>query len=189
MSTSRNTTSDQARSTEASERVVVGDERRGPGGRSGADSGGSAVRGDGGAAARAVAWARCWSTCGPTCARGRWRWGGARPRAQARSLSPVLPERRRPVMVSGPWSVAAVVRLAGMPSVTSTLLPAQPGQALPTLLRIQVGPVTWELADAAAYTSLLNAWRSAADLLAVQGARTTDRDVDNSARPSRQFER
>lgn len=52
-------------------------------------------------------------------------------------------------MVSGPWSVAAVVRLAGMPTVTSTLLPAQPGQALPTLLRIQVEPVTWELADAA----------------------------------------
>ncbi len=54
-----------------------------------------------------------------------------------------------------------------MPSVTSTLLPAQPGQALPTLLRTQVGPVTWELADPAGYTSLLNAWRSAADLLAV----------------------
>lgn len=93
-------------------------------------------------------------------------WGEAA--AQARSLSPVLPERRRPAMASsGPWTVAAVVRLGGMPAVTSTLLPAQPGHALPTVLRMQVGPVTWELADAAAYTSLLNAWRNAADLLAV----------------------
>lgn len=92
-------------------------------------------------------------------------WGEAA--AQARSLSPVLPERRRPVMMSGPWTVAAVVRLGGMPAVTSTLMPAQPGQALPTVLRMQVGPVTWELADAAAYTSMLTAWRNAADLLAV----------------------
>ena len=34
------------------------------------------------------------------------------------------------------------------------------------MLRIQVGPVTWELADAAAYSSMLSAWRIAADLLA-----------------------
>lgn len=57
--------------------------------------------------------------CARTVALG---WGEAA--AQARSLSPVLPERRRPAMVAGPWSVAAVVRLAGMPAVTSTLLPA-----------------------------------------------------------------
>lgn len=32
-----------------------------------------------------------------------------------------------------------------------------PGTNLPTVLRIQVGPITWDLGDAAAYTSLLNA--------------------------------
>lgn len=42
----------------------------------------------------------------------------------------------------------------------------RPARHLPTMLRIQVGPITWDLADAAAYTSLLNAWRGAADLLA-----------------------
>lgn len=92
-------------------------------------------------------------------------WGDAAP--QARSLSPMLPARRRPAMVSGPWSIAAMVRLGGIPAMNATVLPAQPGRELPTMLRMQVGPVTWELADAAAYTSLLTAWRSAADLLAV----------------------
>ena len=93
-------------------------------------------------------------------------WGEAAP--QARSLSPVLAERRRPVAGSGPWSIAAVVRLAGMPRVESVLLPARPGSDLPTMLRMQVGPITWELCDAASYTALLRAWRTAADLLAVE---------------------
>lgn len=92
-------------------------------------------------------------------------WGEAA--AQARSLSPVLPGRRRPAMVSGPWSVAAMVRLGGIPAMNASVVPSLPGRELPTMLRMQVGPVTWELADAAAYTSLLSAWRSAADLLAV----------------------
>lgn len=95
-------------------------------------------------------------------------WGEAAP--QARSLSPMLPDRRRAAMASGPWSVAAVVRMAGIPATNVTLLPAQPGRELPTMLRMQVGPITWELTDAAAYTSLLNAWRTAADLLAVHSS-------------------
>ncbi len=92
-------------------------------------------------------------------------WGEAA--AQARSLSPVLPPSRRPVVAAGPWSLSALARFAGTPRVETLLMPARPGVGLPTMLRMQVGQVAWELADAAAYTSLLRAWRSAADLLAV----------------------
>jgi hypothetical protein len=84
----------------------------------------------------------------------------------ARSLSPVLPAPRRPVMATGPWSLTTMIRMVGTPSVDTLLMPAQPGANLPTMLRIQVGPITWDLADAAAYTTLLEAWRRAADLLA-----------------------
>lgn len=91
-------------------------------------------------------------------------WGQAAP--LARSLSPVLPVGRRPVAVTGSWSVATMVRMFGVPTVDTMLMPAAPGRNVPTMLRMHVGPITWELADAAAYTSLLNAWRDAADLLA-----------------------
>ena len=91
-------------------------------------------------------------------------WGQAAP--LARSLSPVLPATRRPVMATGPWSLTTMIRLFGTPSVDTLLMPARPGANLPTMLRIQVGPITWDLVDAAAYTSLLGAWRRATDLLA-----------------------
>lgn len=91
-------------------------------------------------------------------------WGQAAP--MARSLSPVLPAARRPVLATGPWSVSTMVRMFGVPTVDTMLMDARPGTNLPTMLRIQVGPITWELADAAAFTSLLDAWRRAADLLA-----------------------
>lgn len=92
-------------------------------------------------------------------------WGEAA--GQARSLSPVLPPSRRPSVVPGPWSLSALARFAGTPRVESLLMPARPGVGLPTMLRVQVGPVTWELADAAAYASLLRAWRTAADTLQI----------------------
>ena len=92
-------------------------------------------------------------------------WGDAA--AQARSLSPVLPPSRRPAVTPGPWSLSALARFAGTPRVEALLMPSRPGINLPTMLRVQVGPITWELADAAAYTSLLNGWRTAADLLAI----------------------
>lgn len=91
-------------------------------------------------------------------------WGQAAP--LARSLSPTLPAGRRPVLATGPWSLTTMIRLFGAPSVDTMLMPARPGVGLPTMLRIQVGPITWDLADAAAYASLLSAWRHAADLLA-----------------------
>ncbi|BBF99364.1 MULTISPECIES: hypothetical protein [Pseudonocardia] len=92
------------------------------------------------------------------------KWAAAAP--MARGLSQVLPVGRHGAMASGPWLLSAMVRFAGMPTVNADVLTAQPGRELPTMLRIQVGPVTWELADAAAYSSMLSAWRIAADLLA-----------------------
>ncbi len=70
-------------------------------------------------------------------------------------------------MATGPWSVAAMVTLGGTPKVTGGLIEARPGSELPTMLRLQVGPITWDLCDAAAYTALLSGWRAAANLLAV----------------------
>lgn len=69
-------------------------------------------------------------------------------------------------MATGPWSLTTMIRLYGPPSVDTLLVPPRYGAELPAMLRIQVGPITWEVADAAAYTSMLNAWRHAADLLA-----------------------
>ncbi|MGD9991217.1 hypothetical protein [Pseudonocardia sp.] len=93
------------------------------------------------------------------------KWAAAAP--LARGLSHALPQGRRDATVTaGPWLLSAMVRFAGTPAVTASMLTPQPGRDVPPLLRMQVGPVTWELADAVAYTSMLNAWRIAEDLLA-----------------------
>lgn len=87
--------------------------------------------------------------------------------ALATSLVPVLTGSRRGVMATGPWSATALVKLGGVPRVTSTLVPEQAGVELPPVLRIEVGPMVWELCDVAAWSSMLAGWRRAADLLAV----------------------
>ena len=81
----------------------------------------------------------------------------------ARSLSPAI-AGRRPVPV-GPSTIATMVQLAGMPQVTTAFESARAGSAVPALLRVHVGPITWEVCDTNAYTSLLRAWRQAARLL------------------------
>lgn len=81
----------------------------------------------------------------------------------ARALQPAV-AGRRPLVV-GPTTVAAMVRLAGVPEVEAAFLPARAYGAVPAVLRVQVGPVTWEICDATAYTSTLRAWRQAARLL------------------------
>jgi len=88
-------------------------------------------------------------------------WGRAA--VLARPLSPAI-AGRRPLVV-GPSTVAVLAQLAGLPTVDAAFEPARAGGAVPALLRVQVGPVTWELCDANAYTSLLRAWRQAARLL------------------------
>ena len=92
-------------------------------------------------------------------------WAQAAP--LARSLTPFLVGRRRGIMATGPWSATALVRLGGTPKVHTALLPARPGSELPSILHIEVGPVSWELCDAASYAALLNGWRMAVNLLSV----------------------
>lgn len=88
-------------------------------------------------------------------------WSGAAVLAQ--NLRPAV-TGRRPLLI-GPTTVAAMVRLAGCPDVGATLQPARAVGAVPAVLRVQMGPVTWEICDATAYTSMLRAWRQAARLL------------------------
>jgi hypothetical protein len=80
-------------------------------------------------------------------------WSGAAVGAQ--SLSPAV-AGRRPLLI-GPTTVAAMIRFAGIPKVTWAFEPARAGGAVPAMLRIEVGPITWEVCDATAYTSMLRA--------------------------------
>ena len=91
-----------------------------------------------------------------TAARIAQSWAAAAP--VATSLVPHLASRRS-VLTAGPWSVSAMVRLGGEATITGGLLPGKPGSELPSILRLRVGPITWELCDAAAYTTMLAAWR------------------------------
>lgn len=94
----------------------------------------------------------------------------------ARTLSPAI-AGRRPLVV-GPSAVAAMVRMVGVPKVIAALAPAHLGPGAPWLLRIQVGPLTWEVCDATAYTSLLRGWRQAARLLDNNPTDPTDDEDD-----------
>jgi len=88
-------------------------------------------------------------------------WGQAS--ALAQPLSPAVVGRR--VLPVGPSVAAAMVQLAGVPKVTTSFAPARAGGTVPAILRVQVGPVTWEVCDATAYACLLRGWRQAARLL------------------------
>jgi hypothetical protein len=88
-------------------------------------------------------------------------WAGAALSARGLSVAVV---GRRPLPV-GPSGAAVLVRLAGIPRVTAALVAARPGTEQGPVLRVQVGPVTWEVCDATAFTSLLRGWRQAARLL------------------------
>lgn len=89
--------------------------------------------------------------------------GWSRASVLARSLSPAV-AGQRPLMV-GPTTVAAMVRLAGVPDVGAAFQHSRADGAVPAILRVQIGPVTWEVCDATAYASMLRAWRQAARLL------------------------
>jgi len=89
--------------------------------------------------------------------------GWAETSVHAQALRPAIPgQRRLPV---GPSSVAAMVQLGGVPVVRAAVHPAREGGAVPAVLRVQVGPLMWEVCDASAYESLARAWRHAARLL------------------------
>lgn len=89
--------------------------------------------------------------------------GWSRAAVLAQPLTPAV-TGQRPLLV-GPTTVAAMVRLAGIPDVGAGFEPAGADGAVPAMLRVQIGPVTWEVCDATAYTSMLRAWRQAACLL------------------------
>ncbi|MFC5210820.1 hypothetical protein ACFPM0_30310 [Pseudonocardia sulfidoxydans] len=84
---------------------------------------------------------------------------------------------KRPMPV-GPSTVGAMVRMAGVPRVTTGWQDAVPGTTRPALLRIQAGPVTWEVCDTAAYRSMLRGWRQAAQMLDAGAALDTALDAD-----------
>lgn len=69
----------------------------------------------------------------------------------ARSLSPAVTGRRR--LLVGPSVVSVMVQLAGIPRVTGAYEEGREDWAVPEMLRIQVGPVVWEVCDATAYAS------------------------------------
>ena len=94
-------------------------------------------------------------------------WAAATPLAG--SLPGVLVGRRAGVLTTGPWTVAATVQLGGAPRVTGGLVEARAGSEVPRVLRLRVGPVAFDLCDAAAFTATLAGWRRAASLLAVDG--------------------
>lgn len=81
--------------------------------------------------------------------------------AVARLLGPAgNPNRLLPVM---PSTVGTLVRLAGVPTVVAAHVPARGAE--PAHLRLQVGPVTWQVCDWAAYESMADGWRRAAATL------------------------
>jgi hypothetical protein len=84
----------------------------------------------------------------------------------AESLTPALVVARRGPLQVGPSTVAAMVRMGGLPRVTAALYPGRVGVAgASPMVRVQVGPVMWEVMDATAYVSLEKAWQQAAALL------------------------
>ncbi|MBN9739184.1 MULTISPECIES: hypothetical protein [unclassified Pseudonocardia] len=94
-------------------------------------------------------------------------WSQAAPLAG--SLTPHLTGRRRGIMSTGPFSTSALIRIGGAPDLRAALIPAEPGQERPAILRLDLGSVSWELCDAASYAALRQGWQSAADLLAATG--------------------
>ncbi|MDN5853461.1 MAG: hypothetical protein L0K86_11565, partial [Actinomycetia bacterium] len=71
-------------------------------------------------------------------------WGRAA--VLARSLTPAI-AGRRPLVV-GPSTVGALVKLAGVPQVTSRLVYVDPPRTTAQMLQITVGPLTWEVCGA-----------------------------------------
>ena len=80
---------------------------------------------------------------------------------QARPICAALPHvagtsrLHLPVRVS---LVGVIFRLGGEPACTVVSVPARPGVAQPTHVRIQVGPLVWEVCDRAAWHTITKAW-------------------------------
>lgn len=79
----------------------------------------------------------------------------------AQCLGPARPLRdHRAALVSVMGSqVSALVRLGGLPTVTAAPVPRQKGTPTPTHVRIQVGPLVWQVCDWNAYERIAEGWR------------------------------
>lgn len=62
-----------------------------------------------------------------------------------------------PVRVS---LVGTIVRFAGYPTCTTVGVPARCGSQQPAHVRIQVGPLAWEVCDQLAWHTITRAWRT-----------------------------
>ncbi|MDN5917948.1 MAG: hypothetical protein L0I76_23110 [Pseudonocardia sp.] len=85
----------------------------------------------------------------------------------AESLGPARPisEQRAGLAHVAGSQVSALVRLGGLPTVLSAPVTRRPGSRVPSHVRIQVGPVVWEVCDWTAYECLAAGWLQAATLL------------------------
>jgi hypothetical protein len=80
---------------------------------------------------------------------------------QAKACTSALPNVagvRRANLAPRVGLVGVIVRLGGDPHCDTTWIPGQPGSAHPAHVRVQVGPITWELCDRAAWHSIGAAW-------------------------------
>lgn len=77
---------------------------------------------------------------------------------------PVSQQRAGLAHVAGS-QVSALVRLGGLPTVLAAPVTRRPGSSVPSHVRIQVGPIVWEVCDWTAYECLAAGWRQAASLL------------------------
>lgn len=87
---------------------------------------------------------------------------------QSRPMCAALAKVGQPSQLQVPVRVALVgviVRLGGEPPCTALALPARPRVAQPAHVRIQVGPLVWEVCDQAAWHTLTNAWETVHQLL------------------------
>ncbi|WP_214369806.1 hypothetical protein [Pseudonocardia sp. H11422] len=85
----------------------------------------------------------------------------------ARHLGPARPisHHRAGLAPAAGSQVSTLVRLGGIPTVLAAPITRRPGSPVPSHVRIQVGPIVWQVCDWNAYEALAAGWRRAADLL------------------------
>jgi hypothetical protein len=81
--------------------------------------------------------------------------------ARARTHTAILPQLAGASRLHLPVRVGVVglvIRLGGAPRTVITGVPARPGVAVPPHVRVEIGPVTFEVCDQVAWWALGRAW-------------------------------
>jgi hypothetical protein len=81
--------------------------------------------------------------------------------AQAKASTSALPNvigARRANLPARVGLVGVIVRLGGDPQCGTTWIPGQPESVHPAHVRVEVGPIKWEVCDRAAWHSIGRAW-------------------------------